>query len=107
MSGSALCRIFEPLGGISDYIHDRRLDRAALHLASVGLGRGAVSRLAFAVGFASEVTFSRAFRGRYGLSPREAILRAGPRSNGVEPEPDEGKRHWIPGWLESLSACRT
>ena len=107
ISRSALYRIFEPLGGISDYIRDRRLDRAALHLASVGLGRGAVSRLAFAVGFASEVTFSLAFRGRYGLSPREAIMRAGQRSKGIEPGPDDGKRNWIQGWLESLSASRT
>lgn len=107
ISRSALYRIFEPLGGISDYIRDRRLDRAALHLASVGLGRGAVSRLSFAVGFASEATFSRAFRGRYGLSPREAIMRAGKRSNGIEPGLEDGKRNWIHGWLESLSASRT
>jgi AraC-like DNA-binding protein len=73
LSRSALYRLFEPLGGISGYIRARRLDRAYLNLTAVGSGRGSVARLARAAGFSNEASFTRAFRQRFGKTPRDAI----------------------------------
>ncbi|WP_019998394.1 AraC family transcriptional regulator [Aureimonas ureilytica] len=106
LSRSALYRIFEPLGGIADYIRDRRLERAALRLASVGMGRGAVARLGLACGFPSEASFSRAFRNRYGLTPREAILKARLRIDEAAADALEAEQNWIQAWLEDLASGR-
>jgi AraC-like DNA-binding protein len=99
LSRSVLYRIFEPLGGIADYIRDRRLDRAFLQLASVGKGRGGVSRLAYANGFASEAAFSRAFRQRFGMNPSEAILELDRRVTAKNHVQD----NWLQAWLHGLS----
>jgi AraC-like DNA-binding protein len=106
MSRSALYRLFDPLGGVANYIRDRRLDRAQLHLGSIGTGRGAVARLALLCGFASDTAFARAFRQRFDANPRDAIMSAEVRKRSALPQlaPD---RNWLQGWMESLSAGRS
>jgi AraC-like DNA-binding protein len=105
MSRSALYRLFDPLGGVADYIRDRRLERAKLHLGSIGSGRGAVARLALLCGFPSDAAFARAFRQRFGVNPREAIIQAEMRGRSSGPRL-ERDRNWLQGWMESLSAGR-
>lgn len=100
LSRSVLYRTFEPLGGIADYIRDRRLDRAFLHLASIGKRRGGVSKLAHTNGFASEAAFSRAFRQRFGMNPREAIL----ESDRLAAAKSHVQDNWLQAWLRGLSA---
>jgi AraC-like DNA-binding protein len=55
---------------LRDYIWDSRLESARRSLETAAPGRGAISGIAFASGFNSAAHFSRAFRGRYGVSPR-------------------------------------
>ncbi|MES1163214.1 MAG: AraC family transcriptional regulator [Rhizobacter sp.] len=55
---------------LRDYIWDSRLENARRALAGVAPGRGTISGVAFASGFNSAAHFSRAFRGRFGVSPR-------------------------------------
>ncbi|MFC6496084.1 helix-turn-helix domain-containing protein [Gemmobacter lanyuensis] len=104
LSRSALYRLFEPLGGVAEYIRQRRLSRAALRIGSVGRGRGAVARLAHLSGFASEAAFTRAFRSRYGIAPR-AVLQdpqgAGGWHGGRGPAVDD----WLHAWMAGLSAA--
>jgi AraC-like DNA-binding protein len=75
-SKRALHMAFEVEGRtLRDYIWDSRLENARCALeraaaADAGAARGAISRIAFASGFNSAAHFSRAFRGRYGVSPR-------------------------------------
>ncbi|WP_395448665.1 helix-turn-helix domain-containing protein [Aminobacter sp. UC22_36] len=103
LSRSALYRTFEALGGVAEYIRDRRLDRAFLRLTSAGTGRGGVSKLAFACGFSSEAAFSRAFRLRFGMPPREAMLEADRRTLATGHLVDtEG--NWLQAWLDGLTA---
>ena len=103
LSRSALYRLFEPLGGIADYIRERRLKLALLKLASVGTSRGSVAKLAYATGFASENAFSRAFQQYYGLRPSEAIRNA---REGIRLKADIGfqESNWMQTWLDKLHA---
>jgi AraC-like DNA-binding protein len=55
---------------LRDYIWDSRLEQARFALERAGAARGGISGIAFASGFNSAAHFSRAFRGRYGVSPR-------------------------------------
>ncbi|KTQ90493.1 hypothetical protein NS226_16145 [Aureimonas ureilytica] len=68
---SSLYRAFAPLGGISSYIQTRRLDTACALLRHPEEHRS-MGELAEALGFDSTASFSKAFRRRFGCSPREA-----------------------------------
>ena len=101
LSRSALYRLFEPIGGVADYIRERRLKLAYLKLTSVGSSRGSVAKLAYSTGFASESVFSRAFQQHFGIRPSEAIrnAEAGIRLKaGLVAEED----NWMQGWLDKL-----
>lgn len=56
---------------LSEWIWARRLDGARRDLANPDLGMRSVSDIAFAWGFSDAAHFSRAFRARFGCSPRE------------------------------------
>ncbi len=67
-----LHRAFEGEGTtLERFIWDRRLERSKDALTAPGNGVVSISEIAFACGFNSSAHFSRAFRSRYGLSPRD------------------------------------
>jgi AraC-like DNA-binding protein len=70
MSRSALYRLFEPLGGVSAVILRRRLDRSLKELLAGLSTRATLRGVAQSCGFRSEIHFSRAFRARFGVTPR-------------------------------------
>jgi AraC-like DNA-binding protein len=76
LSPSTLHRVW---GGeacsLSDWIWAQRLDAARRDLCDPALAARGISEIAFAWGFNDAAHFSRAFRARFGCSPRE--LRAG------------------------------
>ncbi|MGF6177409.1 helix-turn-helix domain-containing protein [Ensifer sp. 4252] len=71
VSRSRLYRIFEPAGGISNYIRRRRLLETRRALANSTDGRS-VSTIAESMGFMDPSTYSRMFKREFGLSPKEA-----------------------------------
>jgi AraC-like DNA-binding protein len=78
LSRATLYRLFENEGGVAGYIVGRRLDRCYALLTTVPNGR-TITSLAYDHGFSSETYFGRAFRRRFGMTPREARgLRAQP-----------------------------
>ncbi len=81
MSRSTLYRLFEPLGGVRAYVQERRLRRSTEVLLSERGGSMRICDIAYAWGFASEAHYSRAFRLRYGMTPRDA------RTTNMTPEP--------------------
>lgn len=101
LSRSALYRLFEPLGGIADYIRERRLKLAHLKLASVGTSRGAVAKLAYSTGFASENAFSRAFQQHFGIRPSEAIRNADAGIR-MKSNLNDSEDNWMQVWLDRL-----
>lgn len=72
LSPSSVHRVFagEPCS-VSEWIWGQRLERLARDLADPALGRRSVSELAFALGFNDAAHVSRAFKARFGCSPRE------------------------------------
>lgn len=57
---------------VCEHIQHRRLDAAARALAASPLGRApSIATIAFSHGFKSQAHFSRLFRERYGVTPRE------------------------------------
>jgi len=72
MSTSSVHRVFAAEAcSVSDWIWAQRLDRVQRDLCDPGLLGHSVSQLAFARGFNDAAHFSRAFRARFGCSPRE------------------------------------
>jgi AraC family transcriptional regulator, positive regulator of tynA and feaB len=56
---------------ISDWIWHRRLDVASLRLSSPACAHLSIGMVAYEHGFTSQAHFSRRFKDRYGMSPRE------------------------------------
>jgi AraC-like DNA-binding protein len=76
VSRATLYRQFAADDGIQHYIRERRLAQAMRILTRTDGGpRPRVSSVAYATGFSSEKTFSRAFKQRFGFLPREASAR--------------------------------
>lgn len=100
VSRDALYRAFEPVGGVAAWVRNRRLDRVHALLVSTGETRR-IADLAYDHGFQSEAHFSRAFRTRFGYSPRDIRHLA---LAGMAP----GIRGWRPGgyedWVRQLRA---
>jgi AraC-like DNA-binding protein len=66
-----LYRAFDSFGGVAAYITTRRLDRAFEALVARRDRALTIGEIARRHGFTSDAHFSRAFRARFGLSPRE------------------------------------
>lgn len=71
MSRSKLYSIFETYGGVKSYLRERRLSKALTMLTSPNQAHRSVGDVAFSLGFASEATFRRNFKNRYGLLPTD------------------------------------
>src|SRR5262249_7384964 len=67
-----LQKLFEGAGdNFTHYVRERRLQRAWSDLASPAEAHHTISEIAYRYGFADSAHFSRTFRARFGLSPRE------------------------------------
>jgi len=71
ISRSRLYRIFEPSGGISNYIRRQRLLRTR-DILSDDKDRRSISLIAEEWGFMDPSTYSRTFRREFGMTPKEA-----------------------------------
>ncbi|MBK0018751.1 helix-turn-helix domain-containing protein [Kosakonia sp. S42] len=83
LSRSRLYRLFEPAGGIANYIRRRRLTKVYRILQAHVGPKPLISDLAFRFGFSSPDQLARAFKRRYGFAPRDLANDA--LSSGVSP----------------------
>ncbi len=72
VSRATLYRMFSPHNGVSAYVRQRRLARCFQELSNPLKIPDRVSEVAATWGFASDGSFSRAFRDAFGLSPTDA-----------------------------------
>lgn len=77
ISRSVLYRAFDSYGGVAAYVLTRRLDRCFEALIRRKGRSPSISEIAYAHGFSSDTHFSRAFKARFGMNPREAEDRPG------------------------------
>ena len=67
-----LQKLFETVGdNFTHYVRERRLQRAWADLSNPVEAHRSISEIAYAYGFGDSAHFSRAFRHRFGLPPRE------------------------------------
>jgi acetamidase/formamidase/AraC-like DNA-binding protein len=67
-----LQKLFEGSGSsFTHYLRERRLQRTSAELSSAAQAHHSISEIAYRNGFNDSAHFSRAFRHRFGLSPRE------------------------------------
>lgn len=71
VSRAHLYRLFQPQGGVSNYIRDRRLRCALLTLGDPSQRDRPIYDIALDYGFTSNPVFTRSFRQRYGVTPRD------------------------------------
>ncbi|BAQ47528.1 helix-turn-helix domain-containing protein [Methylobacterium aquaticum] len=76
VSRATLYRLFGFEGGVMAYIAGRRLDRAFTALCRPEAEHTSIAEVAYRSGFTSEAHFSRSFRSRFAMAPREARRRA-------------------------------
>jgi AraC-like DNA-binding protein len=102
MSRTMLYQAFEPMGGVAAYVRERRLRRAMALLVDPRQRHRTIYGIAMACGFLNESAFGRAFRRRFGMSPRDArhggvAVTPPPRTGG-----DLDRRYEL--WLNQLAA---
>jgi len=83
MSRAKLYRLFEPIGGVGEYIQQRRLSRAYQALTDPAQANLYIGVIATQCGFGSASVFSRAFRNAFGISPTDL------RANQTRTDADE------------------
>jgi len=100
VSRSTLYRLFVHLGGIADYIRERRLARVHQILSSGQHLRQNLAHLAEQNGFRSATQFSRAFKQQFGYSPSEATGQIGAVVQGASAH----SASRFDRWLETLES---
>ena len=98
-----LQRLFEGTGdNFTRYIRERRLQRTSVDLANPSEAHHSVSEIAFRHGFNDAAHFSRAFRDRFGMSPRAYRQQEAERLNALAMS--HGQRGWPQDALPQLRA---
>ncbi len=96
-----LQKLFESAGdNFTHYVRERRLQRAWADLSSPTEAHQSISEIAYRYGFSDSAHFSRAFRHRFGLPPREFRQQEAERAAA----PTIGQRGWP---QEALAQSRT
>ena len=72
ISRTRLYKMFAATDGVASYIRHRRLTAALASLSDPKQSHRKIIDIALSYGFGSEVSFIRAFRRRYGMTPSDA-----------------------------------
>jgi AraC-like DNA-binding protein len=99
---SALYRAFAPFGGVQAYLRKRRLEAAHALLVDPKESRS-ITEIAYAFHFVSIPHFSRAFRNRFGYSPRQARHGAGQRPKANLAMGGNGDPAVLGNWVRGLT----
>jgi acetamidase/formamidase/AraC-like DNA-binding protein len=101
-----LQKLFEGVGdNFTHYVRERRLQRAWADLSNPAEAQQSISEIAFRFGFSDSAHFSRTFRQRFGLSPREFRQQEAERV--TTSATARGQRGWPHDALAQLRAHQT
>ena len=101
-SRSKLYQLFDVYGGIAAYVRERRLRRALLALTDPKSKHRPIYDIALASGYTSDAAFSRAFRARYGMTPRDVRHASVPAAETIRWSDRDVDRRYE-AWLHHLS----
>jgi acetamidase/formamidase/AraC-like DNA-binding protein len=88
-----LQKLFEGVGdNFTHYVRERRLQRAWADLSNPAEAHRSISEIAYRYGFGDSAHFSRTFRARFGLPPREFRQQEAERA--TTPQAAKGQRGW-------------
>jgi acetamidase/formamidase/AraC-like DNA-binding protein len=88
-----LQKLFEGVGdNFTHYVRERRLQRAWADLSKPAEAHRSISEIAYRYGFGDSAHFSRTFRARFGLPPREFRQQEAERA--TTPSAAKGQRGW-------------
>lgn len=102
VSRSKLYALFAPQGGVADYVRERRLRRAMRLLLGQEGGCRSIADVALACGFTNASAFSRAFKQRFGLTPRDAAHAPPPAGEPMRADTPGDRRY--ESWLRHLAS---
>ena len=103
-SRSTIYRLFRDVGGVRVYLTESRLAKAFRMLTAGKHGNStSIASVSRAVGFGDASYFHRAFRSRYGITPKDALFSSNevPLTVVATPEPSSAKEslqtihHWL------------
>jgi acetamidase/formamidase/AraC-like DNA-binding protein len=98
-----LQKLFEGVGdNFTHYVRERRLQRAWADLSNPAEAHRSISDISYAYGFGDSAHFSRTFRHRFGLPPREFRQQEAERA--MPPSTASGQRGWPQDALARLRA---
>jgi acetamidase/formamidase/AraC-like DNA-binding protein len=98
-----LQKLFEGVGdNFTHYVRERRLQRAWADLSNPAEAHRSISDISYAYGFGDSAHFSRTFRQRFGLPPREFRQQEAERA--MPPSTASGQRGWPQDALARLRA---
>lgn len=95
ISERKLYYLFSELGGFSGYVQQRRLRAVRARLAEPGAARETIASISEAYGFSHRSSFVSAFRGLYGMTPREFRSLSAKREPAFDLAPQAGWPRWI------------
>jgi AraC-like DNA-binding protein len=106
VSRSQVYRLFKRHEGVARYVWERRLQRSRTLLTAPWLQHLSIGAVAFEVGYSSNAHFSRAFRGRFGMTPRQMRAEVRDRSGGRDDRTtsESGQSRLIPDMVRALAA---
>ena len=117
VSRSTVYRLFEPVGGVRQFINGARLERCYGELRAADPRRVKVADIAAAWGFTDASAFSRRFRSRFGVAPSEVlgttlhqveVSGGGADATGARPSRDQlWLSHWPVPWRPAAPPRRS
>lgn len=99
ISRSQIYRIFAPYDGVARYVWERRMLRSRRMLSEFSLNHLTIGTIGYECGFLSESHFSRTFKSRFGVSPREMRMEA---SGAMTTQQDPNEFPVFPSWVVGL-----
>ena len=72
VSRSSLYQVFEPVGGIAEYIRELRLRKCLTEIVGAHSASTRIGEIGFRWGFGNPSAFTRSFKQRFGRTPSEA-----------------------------------
>ncbi|WP_439543498.1 helix-turn-helix domain-containing protein [Hyphomicrobium sp.] len=105
MSRASLYRLFEPIGGVREYIQMRRLTRAYQMIVDPALAHMRIGSIAAQCGFRNDTVFGRAFREAYGMASSDLRRVITQPDQAYEPFPQANEFVMMNRWLIGMDAA--